>query len=445
MRTDISAPPPNLATDVTALRNNLAVAYEELPRDEAGTLNCTGWSRQGDKVLAGGPKTCLRFRVRGTPGTTEVEDYLSSAYTLSNGLCDTFFRSANAAALHRNNNRANVNDVGTLVSAILGLSGAGSVATSLSAALTGFGDNVIRNYDASYLVDPDLTTLRQLVHVEQERVQSIFKNDPPTTFTDASNAARIYAEPCSYLGMKRLLTEAMRAKARTDANQTVENKDAGRQPGTPPSASAAPVSLLITGAAPESADVSGPQAGSAVAPPSNLPAAQWGRSAERDAWTVAVLAEVRAGAGRIWAASFQPSDIGDFCPGYAKATEEERQAFWGGLVSAIAAQETRGFDPRAEFTERDGTVSVGLLQLTPPEPSRYDCGFLTEGNVREAIPNLRCGVRILAYQVERDGVIASGTDAATARGAARYWGPMRRAGRGKAAAWTAAQDYCRVR
>jgi hypothetical protein len=199
LRTDISAPTPALGPEVTALRNNLAVAFVEKDQNQAGSFGC--------KPISTGSGKCLMFRTDGTQ--EEVDIYLRSAFTLTNSLCDDFFRSTNAAALHRQNVRTNINDVGTFVTAILGISNAGSIATSAVASATGFGDGLVRNYDASYLVTPDLATLQPLVRAEQVEVRKSIMADHPATFETARDAALRYAEPCTYLGMKRLLTKSV--------------------------------------------------------------------------------------------------------------------------------------------------------------------------------------------------------------------------------------------
>ena len=152
-RTDISAPAPAVGQEETALRNDLAIAFEEKTKDTAGAYGCIETSVRSGK--------CLMFRQ--TPGNGEVARYLDSAFSLTDSLCDTFFRATNAAALRRQNARANVNDVGTLLAAILGIAKAGSIPTSIVASTTGFSDGVIRNYDTSFLVTPDLATLQPLV------------------------------------------------------------------------------------------------------------------------------------------------------------------------------------------------------------------------------------------------------------------------------------------
>lgn len=180
----------------------------------------------------------------------------------------------------------------------------------------------------------------------------------------------------------------------------------------------------------------------AVARPASPPAARWGLADGRDAWTAAALDEVRQSARALWRAGFTPADIEAFCPGYAKKGEADRQAFWVGLLSSMARWETSGYNPTTAYREANGELSIGLLQLSVTD--RPVCPWIDKATIRQAEPNVRCGIRILARDVGRDGLIAQGTDRTTARGAARYWGPMRTAKRADVAAWTASQTYCRA-
>ena len=450
LRTDISAPAPALGQEVTALRNNLAVAFVERRIDDTGAIGCEPRTPHG--------ATCLMYRTDGTRG--EIDAYLASAFAVTNSLCDDFFRATNAAALHRQNVRANVNDVGTLITAILGFAKAGSIATSAVASATGFGDSVLRNYDTAYLVTPDLAVLQPLVRAEQVEVRRGIAAAPPASFQTAHDAVLLYAEPCTYLGMKRLLTRSVQLQTVVTQRGLAATADAivAAAPAVPaaplavlpppPAAPAPPPPPAAAGAvlAPDAAAAgSSVQTNAllaAVATPASPPAARWGAANGRVAWTAAALEEVREAGSGLWRAGFTPSDIEAFCPGYAGKGQADRQAFWVGLLSSMAKWETGGYSPTAAYREANGELSIGLLQLSITD--RRVCPWIDETTIRQAEPNVRCGIRILARDVGRDGIIAQGTDKISARGAARYWGPMRTAKRADVAAWTASQTYCQI-
>ena len=453
LRTDLSAPVPALGPEIRALQNNLAVAFVERDRDALDAIGCQALESNGS--------TCLMFRTDGTKA--EINGYMASAFAITNTVCDDFFRATNAAALRRQNVRANVNDVGTLVTAILGFAKVGTIATSTVASATGFGDSLLRNYDTSFLVTPDLATLQPLVRAEQAQIRSSFAGHPPASFQEAHDAIILYAEPCTYLGMKRLLTRSVQLQTVVTQQGLALTADAlvAAAPAvpaapilalTPPAAAASPATSasvpvparatpgLTAAGGDNSARVSTLLA--AIARQPSPPATRWGSANGRDAWTAAALDEVRNGGKALWRDGFTPIGLETFCPGYAAKGEADRQAFWVGLLSSMARWETSGYNPTTVYRESNGELSIGVLQLSVTD-SRT-CPWIDEATIRQAEPNVRCGIRILARDVVRDGMIAEGTNKTTARGAARYWGPMRTVKRDDVAAWTAGQTYCRA-
>ena len=124
-----------------------------------------------------------------------------------------------------------------------------------------------------------------------------------------------------------------------------------------------------------------------------------------------------------------PSDVADFCRRYPSFDAAGRTRFWVELVAAMSALES-GHDParthRERFTDRNGrpVVSRGLLQLSIESARGYGCELESSELLHLPEHNLRCGVRILAALVERDGRIAGRRDGAW-QGGARYWAVLR--------------------
>ena len=166
---------------------------------------------------------------------------------------------------------------------------------------------------------------------------------------------------------------------------------------------------------------------SAVGLRKEQPAMRWGE--DNPEWTDAALAALDSEG--VTLLSTVPSDVMQFCPGYATQTRENRKAFWAGLVSAVAHHEgaSQG-SPR------------GLLRLSRPQTQEGACGTGEDG-----AGNLRCAVRIMAREVTRDGAIAGGAEVQGGRswrGLARSWMPLRsREKRAEIASWTRRQSYCR--
>lgn len=162
-----------------------------------------------------------------------------------------------------------------------------------------------------------------------------------------------------------------------------------------------------------------------------LPDMRWDGRQNDDEWTRATLAALdREGAVLM---SRVPSDVMEFCPGYAKQNLANRRAFWAGLLSAVARHES---SHNAKASGAGGRY-LGLMQISPATARNYGCsGSLTKGS-----ENMACAVKIAAKQVGRDNAIARGNGGW--RGVARDWMPLRSSSkRGQIAAWTRSQSYC---
>ncbi len=164
-----------------------------------------------------------------------------------------------------------------------------------------------------------------------------------------------------------------------------------------------------------------------------LPPMRWDHRPEADLWTTRALAAVDAPSVNL--PDVIPADIATWCPGYAEASQEEREAFWSGLLSALAKHEST-WNPRASG---GGGQWIGLLQIAPGTARHYGCEATTTAALKDGASNLSCAVRIAAVQVRRDGMVAGGG----AQGMGRDWAPFRNASkRADMSAWTRAQSYC---
>ncbi|WP_134727190.1 lytic transglycosylase [Paracoccus luteus] len=158
----------------------------------------------------------------------------------------------------------------------------------------------------------------------------------------------------------------------------------------------------------------------AALPWGNAPAAQAAASNGSDAWTQAALQALNDEG--VTLLSTVPSDVMQFCPGYAAQTRENRAAFWAGLLSAVARHDA-------------GTKAAGGNRRSGQSGG---CG----AGLLDGADGLQCAVRNVARQVARDGAIAGGSGGW--RGAARDWLPLRSQGsRDQIAGWTRKQSYCK--
>ncbi len=170
----------------------------------------------------------------------------------------------------------------------------------------------------------------------------------------------------------------------------------------------------------------------ASAEAADLPAARWDQEPGGRAWTEAALEALEGPAAGLL--SLEPEDVRDWCPGYEAAGHGERKAFWVGLVSALAKHESTW---RADVSGGEGRWH-GLLQISPATARLYGCEATRARDLKDGGRNLRCGLRILATTIARDGVIAAGGG-----GAAADWGPFSHpAKRDDMRAWTRSQAYC---
>lgn len=166
------------------------------------------------------------------------------------------------------------------------------------------------------------------------------------------------------------------------------------------------------------------------------PAMAWDHRPEADQWTVSTMSAVAAEDDAL--ASLVPEDIATWCPGYERASMGERRAFWSGLLSAVARYES-SWNPKASG---GGGRYIGVMQISPRSAANYGCDADTASELKDGAANLECAVEMVAYHVERDGVVAGhGT-----QGVGRDWMPLRDAGKRTAIAeWTRSQAYCQQR
>lgn len=121
----------------------------------------------------------------------------------------------------------------------------------------------------------------------------------------------------------------------------------------------------------------------------------------------------------------QASDITRFAPNYATLPPPRRVEVWAAIFVAIARYES-AYDPHNLYREPFGQDSVGLLQLSYEDQATYGLEPLDRQarSLEDPLVNLRCGVKILARLIRRDGVIAAGSSLKNARGGARYWSTL---------------------
>lgn len=121
--------------------------------------------------------------------------------------------------------------------------------------------------------------------------------------------------------------------------------------------------------------------------------------------------------------SLETGQPDNFIYGYSALSASNKLRFWAEFVIKIIAYES-SFDPHCIYQEPYplNELSVGLLQLSYSNKNSYHLEGISEENksLEDPLINIRCGMIILAYWLEKDGVVAQ-----NAHGGARYWSVLR--------------------
>lgn len=228
-----------------------------------------------DAIIAPLYKVLLEAHEPGSTGETlkpgepdDVRRYLAAGFALSDIYCARFFIKTDEAYRRRRFGRTLTNDVGTAMATILGLANAGENIVTGVAAGVGFADSGWRNYDDSFVISPDLSSVQSLVFAAQDnfRARTLAKDAAlPGDYATAQSAIQRYANLCSFLGMKALLDQSAGDQRRQLNDSTGTVNQQGLEPKSPPPASPATPASPAKGAPP-------PAAATAAEPPS-LPSA----------------------------------------------------------------------------------------------------------------------------------------------------------------------------
>ncbi|MFV0360860.1 transglycosylase SLT domain-containing protein [Tropicimonas sp.] len=166
--------------------------------------------------------------------------------------------------------------------------------------------------------------------------------------------------------------------------------------------------------------------------PTSAYSMRWDHRPESDRWTSTAVSALRTHGSALPATV--PQDIENWCPGYADASQAEREAFWVGLISALAKYEST-WNPAAVG---GGGRWFGLVQISPATAQSYGCAAKSGSALKDGANNVSCAIRIMARTVTRDGVVSQGM-----RGVAADWGPFHTAAkREDMKAWTRSQPFC---
>ncbi len=164
------------------------------------------------------------------------------------------------------------------------------------------------------------------------------------------------------------------------------------------------------------------------------PAMRWDGVPDGRLWTAETMAAIETHGAALL--DVVPADIDTWCPGYREADAEGRALFWTGLISALSKHEST-WNPRAVG---GGGLWYGLVQIAPGTARGYGCEAKSGEALKDGVANLRCGVRIMASTVPRDGVVSAGM-----RGVAADWGPFHSDRKHQDMIdWVSSQPFCKA-
>lgn len=164
----------------------------------------------------------------------------------------------------------------------------------------------------------------------------------------------------------------------------------------------------------------------------DAPVMRWDHHPEGGSWTSTAFSALDTHASVL--PTLVPEDIAQWCPAYPDAPLENRQAFWTGLMSALARHEST-WNPEAVG---GGGRWFGLVQISPATARHYGCQAGSGDALLDGDANVSCAMRIWATTVSRDGVVAAGRG-----GVAADWGPfVQAAKREEMRQWISQQPYC---
>jgi len=137
--------------------------------------------------------------------------FMQTGVTLSRFYCDIYFQRLIEEQTRRNFARSQSNLAGGLTSAILGLASAGSGVTGGVGALFSFIDATFENFDANFLVSPDIPAVYDLVRRAQKTWEdtNLGSANANLSFAESERLIKEYANICSFIETKRLVTEAV--------------------------------------------------------------------------------------------------------------------------------------------------------------------------------------------------------------------------------------------
>jgi hypothetical protein len=228
-RPTMGADPAEIGYEAQALINEMRLAFDE------SDTSCNVVAPSVQNVEKEGYRRlqkafgCVHFRSASDPAFAP-QRYYQAGVALSDIYCDDYFQRIANHRQKRQFGRSATNDVGTAASAGLGLASAGSILTGGIGAAFGLADNLFRNYDAAFVVEPNLGKMLKLVKQSQANFLAANGASAVTDYFQALRLVNEYAQKCSYTGMGALLDRAIDAGSATASQDTSASTEAEPKP-----------------------------------------------------------------------------------------------------------------------------------------------------------------------------------------------------------------------
>jgi hypothetical protein len=141
-----------------------------------------------------------------------IAAFLDSGMALTDLFCLDYFNRVTKNHQHRGFTRAFLNDTNGLVSAIMGLTQAGSLATGAVGASFSFANSTAENVESNYMVSVDMASAQELTKDAMSKLAAHYRDKaPPATYYEAERDLANYASICTFTGIHGLIAKSVRA------------------------------------------------------------------------------------------------------------------------------------------------------------------------------------------------------------------------------------------
>ena len=156
------------------------------------------------------------FTTNGLIGPLQDKDanfqFWKEGQVYAKSLCTDFFRRISLAKAHRDFAKKEVNIIGGLVTAAMGLLSSSAEFVGATGLVFSSTEASFESYDSSYLVTPNLGLMETLVKEMQAKKSREVTKDNLEYVSDVITHLNEFVYPCTYTGMQTLLDSSLNKK-----------------------------------------------------------------------------------------------------------------------------------------------------------------------------------------------------------------------------------------